>query len=146
MVNKEDMFSVKIDPINDDWEVQDIKDAFGKFGDVQDVYIPRDRNTQRPRGFAFVRYEKEDEALDAVDESGKLEISGTPISISMAGKRPPPRSFGGRDNYGGRGGRRGDSRGRGRGGYGGGGRRDSRGRGGRDRSRGGRRGDSRRRR
>ena len=39
----------------------DLKDVFGKYGDVGDVFIPQDRETGRPRGFAFVRfYEKRD--------------------------------------------------------------------------------------
>ena len=29
---------------------------FEKFGDVGDVFIPTDRESGRPRGFAFVRF------------------------------------------------------------------------------------------
>ena len=34
-----------------------LKDVFGKFGEVKDVYIPRNHQTREPKGFAFVEVE-----------------------------------------------------------------------------------------
>ena len=46
--------------------VQDLRDIFGKYGEVADVYIPRDSVTKEPRGFCFVRYYDEGAASDAI--------------------------------------------------------------------------------
>ncbi|RLN33821.1 serine/arginine-rich splicing factor SC35-like isoform X2 [Panicum miliaceum] len=45
----------------------DLFPLFDKYGEVVDIYIPRDRRTGDSRGFAFVRYKYEDEAQKAVD-------------------------------------------------------------------------------
>lgn len=34
----------------------DLRDAFGRYGPLLDVYIPLDFYTQKPRGFAYVQY------------------------------------------------------------------------------------------
>ena len=36
--------------------LKDLREVFEKFGDVGDVFIPTDRESGRPRGFAFVRF------------------------------------------------------------------------------------------
>ena len=46
---------------------------FKKFGDLGDIYIPRDRDTHESRGFAFVRFYEERDAEDAMDSmDGKV--------------------------------------------------------------------------
>ena len=44
----------------------DIRDAFEKFGRVTDVFIPKDRETGKPKGFAFVTLSDKRDADDAV--------------------------------------------------------------------------------
>ena len=44
---------------------QDIRDEFGKFGDVDDVFLPQDRDTGKPRGFGFVTFRDARDAEDA---------------------------------------------------------------------------------
>ena len=36
--------------------VASVCEVFSKFGEVKDVYIPRDHYTREPRGFAFVEF------------------------------------------------------------------------------------------
>ncbi|KAG6503405.1 hypothetical protein ZIOFF_035718 [Zingiber officinale] len=45
----------------------DLFPLFDRYGKVINVFIPRDRRTGDPRGFAFVRYKYADEAQKAVD-------------------------------------------------------------------------------
>src|SRR5688572_16583044 len=86
---------------------------------VTQVKIITDRDTGRPRGFAFVEVATQDQAKSAIDEMNGQSLGGRTIVVNEA--REPARGGGGggggRGGYGG-----GGSRGGGGGGYGGGGR------------------------
>jgi RNA recognition motif-containing protein len=84
---------------------------------VEDVAIVRDRDTDRPRGFAFVTVSTPEDAQAAIDALNGRELDGRALSVSEA--RPRPERGGGGGGGGGRGGYGGG--GGGRGGYGGGG-------------------------
>ena len=40
--------------------------AFEKFGNITDVFLPKDRETNEPRGFAFVTFDEVRDAEDAI--------------------------------------------------------------------------------
>jgi hypothetical protein len=82
---------------------------------VRQVKIVTDRDTGRPRGFAFVEVADDGQARSAIDELNGRELGGRTIVVNEA--REPQR--GGRGGGGGGGGYGGG--GGGRGGYGGGG-------------------------
>jgi RNA recognition motif-containing protein len=102
---------------------EDLRQAFGEFGQVSNASVVSDRETGRSRGFAFVEMDSgADEAIAALN--GR-ELSGRTLTVNEARPREERRSGGG----GGGGGYRGGGGGGGyRGGGGGGG-------GGRDRDR-----------
>jgi RNA recognition motif-containing protein len=62
----------------------DLRDAFGQFGAVADVSIIKDRETGRPRGFAFVEMTNANEAATAIQELNLKEIAGRAISVNEA--------------------------------------------------------------
>jgi|SRR5450631_23477 len=110
----------------------ELKDVFGENGrDVKEVKVVLDRDTGRPRGFAFVEMTTDAEAAQAIETLNGREIQGRPINVSEARERAPRGGgggggggFGGGGGGGGRGGREhGEGHGRGgrRGGGGGGG-------------------------
>jgi RNA recognition motif-containing protein len=116
-----------------------LRDAFGADGrTVTDASIVTDRDTGRPRGFAFVEMSTDQEAKAAIEALDGAELDGRNIKVNEAQERAP-RSGGGGGGRGGGGGGRGGfgggGGGRGGGGYGGGGGggRGSRGGGGEDR-------------
>ena len=82
---------------------------------VTQVKIVTDRDTGRPRGFAFVEVSTEDQAKSAIADLDGQELGGRRIVVNVA--REPQRGGGG----GGGGGRGGYGGGGGGGGYGGGG-------------------------
>merc|ERR1712013_532890 len=94
-------------------------EVFEKFGDVGDVFIPTDRESGRPRGFAFVRFVHKRDAEDAMDDLNGRQFDGRELRVSIDEGRP---RGGGRGGYGGggRGGGRGYGGGRDDRGYGGG--------------------------
>lgn len=101
---------------------------FGAFGEVTEAAIITDRETGRPRGFAFVTMAEDESGREAIEKMNGVELEGRSITVNEA--RPKaPRSGGGGGGYGGGGGGgyRGSGGGGGggyRGGGGGGGRRD----------------------
>uniref|UniRef100_A0A0E0LNJ1 RRM domain-containing protein n=1 Tax=Oryza punctata TaxID=4537 RepID=A0A0E0LNJ1_ORYPU len=62
----------------------DLSPLFEKYGEVVDIYIPRDRRTGDSRGFAFVRYKYEDEAQKAVDRLDGRVVDGREIMVQFA--------------------------------------------------------------
>jgi RNA recognition motif-containing protein len=86
---------------------QDLAQLFGQYGNVQDAFIPKDRETGRARGFAFVTLDSG--AEEAMANLNEQEFMGRTIRVNEA----QPQGGGGGGGFGG---------GRGGGGYGGGGR------------------------
>ncbi len=43
----------------------ELREAFADAGDVKSVFIPKDRETKLPRGFAFVEMADDDQAREA---------------------------------------------------------------------------------
>ena len=106
----------------------ELKELFGEFGDVTDVHIPEDRESGRPRGFAFVTMGTKDAMVSAIKDLDGAEFGGRNLRVNEA----KPREDRGGGGGGGGGGYRGGGGGGGNRGGGGGGRdRDSGG--GRDR-------------
>ncbi|KAM9504020.1 cold-inducible RNA-binding protein B-like isoform 1-T4 [Salvelinus alpinus] len=127
-----------------DTNEQSLEDVFSKYGQISEVVVIKDRETQRSRGFGFVTFENPDEAKDAMLAMNGKSLDGRQIRVDQAGKS----GGGGRSGGGFRGGSSGGRGGGGgyfRGGRGGGGGRGGRGfsRGGGDRGYGGGRYDNR---
>ncbi|OAX39956.1 RNA-binding domain-containing protein [Rhizopogon vinicolor AM-OR11-026] len=103
------------------WNTTDdsLYEAFGRFGQVTDAIIMKDRETGRSRGFAFVTYNTSEEAEAAIVGMNEQDLDGRQIRVNLANARPS--GGGGGGGYGGGGGGYGGGRGGGGGGYGGGG-------------------------
>jgi len=112
---------------------EELQALFEAHGAVSDVFIVKDRESGRPRGFAFVTMEEKSAMDAAIEALNGEEFMGRNLAINEARPREDrPRGGGGGGYGGGRGGNGG-------GGYGGGGRGGDRG--GRGGDRGGRGGD-----
>ena len=91
-----------------------LREAFGTYGDVTDVFLPMERGTQRPRGFGFVTYANRASAEEAISKMDQSQLDGRTLRVNES----KPRGEGPADGVGGGGGRGG---GGGGGGFGGGG-------------------------
>jgi hypothetical protein len=102
---------------------EEVETLFAQAGPIRDVFLPVDRETGRPRGFAFVEFESEEAAKAAIERFNSHELSGRQLRVNAAEERPRREGGGGgagRPRFGGGGG--GSSYGGGGGGgYGGGG-------------------------
>ena len=101
----------------------DVRGAFATFGTVESVKMIMDRETGRPRGFAFVTMTESDEANTAIESLNGSELLGRELRVREATPRPerPRGGGGGGGGYRGGGGGGGGYGGGGGGGYGGGG-------------------------
>lgn len=97
-----------------------LREAFAQYGTVTKVQLIMDRETGRPRGFAFV--EMSDGADAAIQALNGAQLDGRALTVNEAKPREDRGGGGGgRGGYGGGGGGRGGYGGGGGGGYGGGG-------------------------
>ena len=78
-----------------------LRKAFSQHGSVAEVAVITDRDTGRPRGFAFVTMASDSEARNAISALNGKELDGRTLSVSES--RPKP--AGDRGDRGDRGGR-----------------------------------------
>jgi RNA recognition motif-containing protein len=81
---------------------QALRSEFEKYGAVDDVTIVTDRETGRPRGFAFVNMPNPSEGSAAMEAVNGLELDGRTLNVSEA--RPRKEGGGGGGGRGGGGG------------------------------------------
>lgn len=89
---------------------ESLQNEFSAHGQVEEVAVITDRDTGRPRGFAFVTMSNDGEARAAIESLNGTELDGRTITVNEA--RPKTGVGGG----GGRGGPRGGGGGGARGG------------------------------
>eukprot|EP00427_Karlodinium_veneficum_P019579 CAMPEP_0169125236 /NCGR_PEP_ID=MMETSP1015-20121227/34771_1 /TAXON_ID=342587 /ORGANISM="Karlodinium micrum, Strain CCMP2283" /LENGTH=157 /DNA_ID=CAMNT_0009188747 /DNA_START=77 /DNA_END=551 /DNA_ORIENTATION=+ len=83
------MTSLKVDCTGsppEKWTIEELREVFEKYGEVGDVFIPREKYSERPRGFAFVRYYSEKDAKEAIKEMNGKKFDGTILTVSKANR------------------------------------------------------------
>ena len=58
-----------------------MEDAFGKYGPITEVKVVTDRDSGRPKGFAFVSFENPGDADAAKEALNGYELLGRPIRV-----------------------------------------------------------------
>jgi RNA recognition motif-containing protein len=75
---------------------EDITDAFAAHGTVASVHLITDRETGRPRGFAFVEMSTGSEAQAAMQALDGKDLDGRNIKVNVAKPRESRSGGGGR--------------------------------------------------
>ncbi|KAL5238881.1 hypothetical protein ACI65C_006291 [Semiaphis heraclei] len=78
------MVSLKVDNLTYRTTSEDLKERFERYGEVGDIYIPRDRETRESRGFAFVRFYDKRDAEDALKEMDGHMLDGRELRVQLA--------------------------------------------------------------
>jgi RNA recognition motif-containing protein len=79
---------------------QELQDFLTSYGAIEEVFMPKDRETGRPRGFAFVTFQDDAAAQKALQDLNGKEFAGRALTVNEArakeerGPRPPRRDFG----------------------------------------------------
>jgi cold-inducible RNA-binding protein len=98
------MTSIYVGNLSHSATEDDLRNAFAAFGTVSNVTIIKDRETGRPRGFAFVEMSDNGEAATAIQELNLKEINGRAVTVNEARpKTDRPARRGGGGGGGGRG-------------------------------------------
>jgi len=71
---------------------------------VKDIHMVMDRETGRPRGFAFAEMANDADAQAAIDALNGVELDGRALTVNEARERQPRSGGGGRGGGGGGGG------------------------------------------
>jgi cold-inducible RNA-binding protein len=59
-----------------------LREEFGQFGEVTDVFLPVERSTSRPRGFGFVTMATRAAAESAISKMDQAQIDGRTIRVN----------------------------------------------------------------
>lgn len=83
---------------------EQLRELFEPYGKVENVDVITDRETGRPRGFAFVEMPEELDAKKAIENLHELNSEGRNLNVNIARPREDRRSRGGGGGggYGGR--------------------------------------------
>ena len=69
----------------------ELRELFASHGEVVEVKVVYDRDTGRPRGFAFVEMSSDEQADAAIAAINGQEIGGRTLRVNVANERPPRR-------------------------------------------------------
>ena len=95
------------------WNTNDdgLRQAFSRYGDIDEAKVILDRETGRSRGFGFVTFSEPESAQNAIQGMNDASLDGRTIKVNVAEERPRTGGGGGGGGFGGN---------RDRGGFGGG--------------------------
>lgn len=90
-ITREDVISSRVFVGNLNYETtqQDLETLFAGVGPISEVFLPTDRATGRPRGFAFVEFSDAATVPLAIEKLDGSELQGRNIRVSEARERAP---------------------------------------------------------
>ncbi len=75
--------------LNFDTSPSDLEALFSQVGPIVEIFLPSDRATGRPRGFAFVEYHDDEAATEAIEKFDGHELAGRALRVNAAEARAP---------------------------------------------------------
>lgn len=91
--------SIYVGNLSYDVTQEDLTRVFAEYGTVDRISIPTDRETGRPRGFAFVEMGSEEEETSAIADLDGAEWMGRNMKVNKARPRTPNGGGGGDRGY-----------------------------------------------
>jgi RNA recognition motif-containing protein len=78
----------------------ELEDLFSQYGTVTDAHLPEDRDTGRPRGFAFITMDSKSAMVDSIKALDGSEFGGRNLKVNEAKPRENRGGGGGGGGYG----------------------------------------------
>lgn len=79
--------SIYVGNLSYDVTSNDLSEVFSEYGTVKRVHVPSDRETGRPRGFAFVEMDDESQEEKAIEALDRAEWFNREIKVNKARPR-----------------------------------------------------------
>uniref|UniRef100_A0A6U3CLB1 Eukaryotic translation initiation factor 3 subunit G n=1 Tax=Lotharella globosa TaxID=91324 RepID=A0A6U3CLB1_9EUKA len=103
-IKDRDYHSLRVTNISEDATEDDLRDLFRRCGDITRVFLARDRQTGKSRGFAFVSYQRAEDAEHAIDMLNGYGYDNLILHVEKAKPREPKKDddkpgSGGRSNF-----------------------------------------------
>ena len=64
-----------------------LQERFAPYGDIEQLSVIMDRDTGRPKGFAFITFALQQSAEKALEQNG-MDMGGRPLRVNIATDRP----------------------------------------------------------
>ena len=68
-------------------EENQLRELFAPFGEIEELAMIKDRDTGRPKGFAFITFASQQSAEKALELDGN-DLGGRPLKVNMAQDKP----------------------------------------------------------
>jgi RNA recognition motif-containing protein len=65
-----------------------LRSLFSAYGEISELAMIMDRETGRPKGFAFVTFASQQAAEKALEQNGR-DLGGRPLKVNVAMERAP---------------------------------------------------------
>ena len=91
-----DIVKIYVGNLSFDTDEASLRSAFSEHGSVDEVAVITDRDTGRPRGFAFVTMTSDSEAQTAITALNGKELDGRTLKVSESRPKPAGDRGGGR--------------------------------------------------
>lgn len=79
----DDVFTIRIDDIHEKISPENLRDIFRQYGEVSSIYYPYDLRSRKYRGFAFVRFIRQADAVTAMRDMHNVNLGyGRNIQIA----------------------------------------------------------------
>ena len=84
---RDDSNTLRVTNLSEDTTDDDVRELFGRFGRISRVFLAKDRETNRSKGFAFVSFHDRADAVRAMEKLDKKGYDNLIIRVEFAGKR-----------------------------------------------------------
>jgi translation initiation factor 3 subunit G len=84
---RDDSNTLRVTNLSEDTTDDDLRDLFGRFGRISRVFLAKDRETMRSKGFAFVSFHEREDAVRAMEKLDKKGYDNLIMRVEFAGKR-----------------------------------------------------------
>nr|ABM55548.1 putative peptidyl-prolyl cis-trans isomerase E [Maconellicoccus hirsutus] len=76
--------TIYVGGLADELDEKILNNVFLTFGDILDIQIPLDYETEKHRGFAFIEFEAPEDAAAAIDNMNESELFGRTMRVNLA--------------------------------------------------------------